>query len=114
MYKKLKSDLMFYKDFYGTVHYSADDELFYGRLEGINDSITFEGTTVKELKSAFEEAVDDYLEICKELNKEPQKPYKGSFNVRIDPELHRKLAIKAIEEGVSLNQVVEEAIKKAV
>ena len=105
---------MVYKDYYGTVHYSADDELFYGKLEGINDSITFEGTTVQELKSAFEEAVDDYLEICKELNKEPQKPYKGSFNVRIDPELHKKLAIKAIEEGVSLNKIVEEAIKRAV
>lgn len=111
---KIKKDSMVYKDYYGTVHYSADDELFYGKLEGINDSITFEGTTVQELKSAFEEAVDDYLEICKELNKEPQKPYKGSFNVRIDPELHKKLAIKAIEEGVSLNKIVEEAIKRAV
>ncbi|MDQ7093633.1 type II toxin-antitoxin system HicB family antitoxin [Desulfosporosinus sp. PR] len=103
-------DVMFYKDYIGSVHYSTEDEVFYGELEGINDSISYEGTSVTELKAAFEEAVEDYLELCQLNGKEPEKAYKGSFNVRIKPELHKKAAQMAIIEGKSLNQYVEEAI----
>lgn len=103
-------DVMFYKDYIGSVHYSTEDEVFYGELEGINDSISYEGTSVTELKAAFEEAVEDYLELCQLNGKEPEKVYKGSFNVRIKPELHKKAAQMAIIEGKSLNQYVEEAI----
>lgn len=103
-------DVMFYKDYIGSVHYSTEDEVFYGELEGINDSISYEGTSVTELKAAFEEAVEDYLELCKLNGKEPEKVYKGSFNVRIKPELHKKAAQMAVIEGKSLNQYVEEAI----
>lgn len=103
-------DVMFYKDYIGSVHYSTEDEVFYGELEGINDLVSYEGTSVTELKAAFEEAVEDYLELCQMNGKEPEKAYKGSFNVRIKPELHKKAAQMAIIEGKSLNQYVEEAI----
>lgn len=105
-------DVMIYKDYIGSVHYSAEDEVFYGILEGINDSISYEGSSVSELKAAFEEAVEDYLELCNLNGKEPEKVYKGSFNIRIKPELHKQAAQKAMLEGKSLNQFVEEAIEK--
>jgi predicted HicB family RNase H-like nuclease len=101
---------MIYKDYIGSVHYSTEDEVFYGELEGVNDLISYEGSSVSELKSAFEEAVEDYLELCKLNGKEPEKMYKGSFNVRISPELHKQAAQRAFMEGKSLNQYVEEAI----
>lgn len=105
-------DVITYKDFIATVHYSAIDEVFHGKLQGVNDLITFEGQTVSQLKSAMEDAVDDYLEICRDLGKDPRKSFKGSFNVRVDPKLHLKAARKSAEEGVSLNQIVEEALSK--
>lgn len=105
---------MKYNGFLGSVNYSDTDEVFYGKLECITDLITFEGTTVKELKQAFEEAVEDYIVTCKEIGKEPQKPFKGVFNVRVKPELHQKAAIIAIEKHVTLNQVVAEALTKYV
>ncbi len=103
-------DVMKYQDYIGSAHYSAEDEVFYGEIEGINDLISFEGSSVKELKSAFEEAVLDYLELCKLNGKEPEKTYKGTFNVRIKPELHKQAAQKALTQGKTLNQYVEEAI----
>lgn len=107
-------DVMVYKDFIGSVHYSTDDEVFFGKIEGIDDSISFEGSSVRELKSAFHEAVEDYLELCKMNGKQPHKTYKGSFNVRISPDLHRQAVRKAAICGVSLNQFVESAIKEKV
>ncbi len=105
-------DVLKYKDFIGSVHYSAEDEAFYGKLEGIDDLITFEGNSVDDLKSSFREAVNDYLEICASTGKSHQKSYKGSFNVRINPDLHKKAAYKSIELGISLNQLVEKAIRE--
>ncbi|MDA8174013.1 MAG: type II toxin-antitoxin system HicB family antitoxin, partial [Nitrospiraceae bacterium] len=93
---------------------SEDDDVFHGKIAAINDLILFEGTSVKELKKAFHEAVDDYLETCKEMGREPQKPYKGSFNVRIPSDLHRKAAAKATMMGVSLNQLVQKALEEKV
>jgi predicted HicB family RNase H-like nuclease len=104
-------DVMKYKDYIGSVHYSTEDEVFFGKVEGINDLISFEGSSVAELKSAFEEAVEDYLELCNLNGKEPEKMYKGSFNIRIRPELHKQAAQRASIEGKSLNQFVEEAIE---
>jgi predicted HicB family RNase H-like nuclease len=108
------SDVMNYKGYFGTVRYSEEDEVFYGKIAGINDLIMFEGASVKELKNAFHEAVDDYLETCKEIGKEPQKPFKGSFNVRIPSELHRKAAKTAAIMGISLNQLVQKALEEKV
>jgi len=108
------TDKLIFKDFIGTVHYSTKDSVFYGKIEGINDLITFEGESVSELKSAFEEAVDDYIALCQEVDKEPLKSFKGSFNIRIDPKLHSKAFKIAAMNGKSLNQFVSEAIKKEV
>lgn len=108
------TDVLEYKTYYGEVHFSAEDEVFYGKIIGINDLVTFEGSTVKELKKAFNEAVDDYLDTCKELGKEPEKTYKGSFNVRIPSELHRQAARHAALRKMTLNDFVRYAIAKLV
>ncbi len=105
-------DVIVYKEYFGSVHYSADDEVFFGKIEGINDSISYEGSSVAELKAAFEEAVEDYIELCHLNGKEPDKTYKGSFNIRIRPELHKQAVQKALTEGKSLNQYIEDAIEK--
>jgi predicted HicB family RNase H-like nuclease len=105
---------MEYKGYIGSVHYSSADEVFHGKIEFITDLVTFEGTSVPELKEAFREAVDDYVALCGEVGKSPEKSLKGVFNVRIKPELHRKAAIKAVEKEMSLNQIVSEAISKYV
>ncbi len=107
-------DVLIYKGYIGSVHYSTDDNVFYGRIEGIRDLILFEGRAVDELKKAFHEAVDDYLEFCKKVNKKPEKPYRGSFNIRISPEMHKQIAIRAAMAGTSLNQFVQKALEKAI
>ena len=104
------NDILEYKTYYAEVHFSAEDEVFHGKIIGINDLVNFEGTTVKELKKAFHEAVDDYLDTCKELGKEPEKTYKGSFNVRIPSELHRQAARYATLKKMTLNDFVRHAI----
>ena len=106
----MMNDILEYKGYFANVHFSAEDEIFYGKIIGINDLVSFEGDSVSELKSAFREAVDDYLETCKELNKEPDKMYKGSFNIRIPSDLHRKAAIVAAINNVTLNDLVKTAI----
>lgn len=107
-------DILKYKDFIGSVHFNAEDEVFYGKIEGINDLVTFEGKSVKELLSSFREAVNDYVELCKANKKPVYKSYKGNFNVRISPELHKKAIQKAISLGIPLNQLVQKAIENEV
>ena len=104
------NDILEYKNYYAEVHFSSEDEVFYGKIIGINDLVSFEGTTVNELKEAFQEAVDDYLITCQELGKDPEKTYKGSFNVRIPSELHRQAARYAILKKMTLNDFVRHAI----
>jgi len=105
-------DVLTYKGFIGTVHFSAEDKVFHGKIEGIDDLVTFEGHSVEELIKAFHNEVDDYIALCKEMGKEPIRSYKGSFNVRISPEMHRKAVEKATKKGLSLNQFVQKAIEK--
>ena len=107
-------DILQYKDFIGSVHFNADDEIFFGRIEGVDDLISFEGNTVSELKQAFEEAVDDYVVLCKEHGKKIEKSYKGSFNVRIAPEIHKKAKMLSIMRGISLNQFIQKAVEQEV
>ncbi len=107
-------DTITYKDVIASVHFHAEDEVFFGRIEGITDLVTFEGSSVQALKSAFEEAVDDYITLCEEVGKDPHKSFKGSFNVRIHPMLHRKAFEKATLHGMTLNQLVQTAIEKEV
>lgn len=108
------NNLLKYKDYYGTVEYSAADELLFGKVIGIRGLISYEGKSIDELKADFETAVDDYLEYCEESGIEPDKQYKGSFNVRISPELHRNLSLYATSRGETLNAAVEQAIKNMV
>jgi len=103
-----------YKDFFGSVEYSADDNCFFGKIIGTTDLVTFEGDSVETLKAAFAEAVEDYLVLCKEAGKEPQKTYKGSFNVRISPDLHKEAVMLASHKGISLNAFVEKTLHEAV
>jgi len=104
-------DVLVYKDFIGSVHFSAEDEVFFGKIEGIEDLVSFEGKSVKEIKNAFEAAVEDYIEICGDNDKELEKSYKGSFNVRMPPDLHRKVKRTAVKLGISLNQFIQKAVE---
>ncbi len=108
------SNLLSYKNYNGTVEYSKEDGCLFGKVVGIKSLLSYEGESVRELEEDFRNVIDEYLEECSERNVEPEQPYKGSFNVRISPELHRNIAIYAIEHGKSLNAVVEEAIGKMV
>ena len=105
------ADVLTYKGFVGSVHFSADDSVFHGRIEGIDDLVTFEGASVEELKAGFKEAVEDYLELCKRTGKRVEKSYRGTFNVRVPPELHRKAARQSALRGISLNQLVQQALE---
>ena len=102
-----------YKDYIGSVSYSAEDEVFYGKIEHINDLITFESSDAHRLKHAFREAVDDYIKFCNEKGIEPEKPFKGSFNVRLKPSLHKRAYQRARESGMSLNKFIEVTLEKA-
>lgn len=102
-----------HKGYIGIVNFSADDELFFGKVHGINDLVTFKGVSVKALKQSFKDAVDDYLKTCAKLKKEPNKTFKGTFNVRLNPELHQKAAITASRRGLTLNDFVKKAISFA-
>ena len=104
-------DVLTYKDFFGSVHFDSDDQVFHGKIEGIEDLVTFEGTSVSELVESFEEAVEDYLNLCSQTGKNPEKSYRGSFNVRISPELHRKAAKEALSIGLSLNQFMQQVLE---
>lgn len=110
----MKKDYLEYKGFHGTVHFSSEDALFFGKVSGVNDLVTFEGTSVKELQKSFEEAVEDYISICERERIPVLKSMKGSFNVRISPELHQKAAIVSSKQGVSLNQFVSKAIENSI
>ena len=100
-----------YKGYTGSIEYSAEDSLLYGKVLGIRGLISYEGATGKELESDFKEAVDTYLADCSRSGVRPEKPFKGSFNVRIPATLHQKAALLAMESKVSLNNFVAEAIR---
>jgi predicted HicB family RNase H-like nuclease len=102
--------MMEYKGYIGTVEYDAEAKLFHGDIINTRDVITFQGTTVKEIEDAFKESIEDYLAWCKQEGAEPEKPYSGKFNLRLSPELHREIAIRAKRLKISINSFVEKAI----
>ena len=108
------SNLLSYRNYNGTVEYSKEDGCLFGKVIGIKSLLSYEGNSVKELEQDFQEVIDAYLNDCKERNIEPEQPYKGTFNVRISPELHRNIAVYAMEHGKTLNAAVEEAIANMV
>lgn len=103
-------DTLTYKGYSGSIKVSVSDNCLHGSLLFIDDKVTYEGSTPKELEDNFKEAVDGYIELCKEIGDEPQAPYKGTFNVRIGSELHRLASIKAYQNDLSLNQFVKDAV----
>ena len=104
---------MTYNGYHARIEYDAEDEVFFGTIAGISDVIGFHGDSVTELKAAFREAVDDYLETCRKIGKEPQRPYSGKMMFRVAPEVHRRAALAAELSGKSLNQWAEEALEEA-
>lgn len=106
-------NVMEYKGYKARVEFDADDGCFIGHLAGINDVVGFHGETVAEIKAAFIEAVDDYVETCRMVGKQAEKPYSGKVMFRFSPEVHARAALKAELEGKSLNQWAEEVIAEA-
>lgn len=103
-----------YNGYIGTVNFSEKDNVFFGKVEGIDGLVNFEGESVSELVSAFHEAVDDYVAYCQEEGIEPHKSYSGSLNVRINPETHSKVATLAKQAGITINAFIKSAIEKQV
>ena len=108
------SSVVRYRGYVGSVEFSEEDCLFYGKVLGIRGLISYEGSSAKELLEGFHGAVDEYLSVCNAEEIEPEKPYEGSFNVRIEPELHQQAALCAMAMKISLNSFVESAIRKSV
>ena len=103
-----------YKGYIGSVAYSEPDKVFFGKIEGIDGLVNYEGESVKELTESFHEAVEDYLIFCEEHGWKPEKSYTGTFNVRIAPDTHRDIANLAAEAGISINAFVKRALSDAV
>lgn len=103
-----------YKGYIGSVDYSEPDKVFFGKIEGIDGLVNYEGESVSELTAAFHEAVEDYLAFCDDHGVKPEKSYSGTFNVRIAPMTHREIANRAAEAGITINAFVKKALDKAV
>lgn len=107
------SNVLAYKGYFAPVEFDAEQHVLTGMVAGIRDAIVFEGSTVEEVERCFHDAVDDYLVFCAEKGKEPERAFKGSFNVRTGSELHKQAALAAAKRGESLNKFVTEAISAA-
>ncbi|WP_265823759.1 type II toxin-antitoxin system HicB family antitoxin [Geovibrio ferrireducens] len=103
-----------YKGYVGSVVFDSDAEIFYGEVVGLRDVITFQGMTTQEIKQAFQESIDDYLDFCKERGEKPEKPYSGRFVLRTSAELHKKIAAQAATEGKSINAFINETLEKVI
>ncbi len=108
------SNTIEYNGYIGTIEYSQEDKCFFGKLDMINDLVTFEATNANDLEENFKNAVDEYIETCKQLGREPQKAFKGVFNVRTGSELHMAAVRNALKMGVSLNSYIKSLIEKDV
>lgn len=104
---------MEYKGYSAKVEFDSDANIFHGEVINLRDVITFEGETVKKLKQAFQDSVDDYLDFCAQRGEAPEKPYSGKFVIRVEPELHKNITIEARKAGKSLNVWISDAIYKA-
>lgn len=104
---------MQYKGYVGSVEFSEEDQLLYGKVLGIRGMITYEGENAAELVADFHGAIDDYLTTCEAEGMTPEVAYKGSFNVRLNPELHKQLAIYAMEHQMSLNSYIEKTLERS-
>jgi predicted HicB family RNase H-like nuclease len=105
------NNMMQYRDYFGSIHYSDEDQILYGKVEYIRSLISFEGKDVSSLRANFEAAINDYLALCEDKKITPEKPFKGTFNVRVGSQLHRQAALFAQEQGVNLNKLVTDALE---
>ncbi|MBE6949424.1 MAG: type II toxin-antitoxin system HicB family antitoxin [Ruminococcaceae bacterium] len=105
------NNILKYKGYLARIEFSVEDMVLYGKIEGIKDLVNFESDSIDKIEEEFHNAVDEYLQMCEELGENPDKAYSGTFNVRISPALHRKLAMKAYKTGMTLNSAVETAIE---
>jgi len=103
-----------YKGYIGHVEFDEDAEIFYGEVINTKDIITFQGKTVKELKQAFIDSIDDYLDFCTSRGEKPEKPFSGKLNLRLTPDIHREAYITAKCEGMSLNTWIVDTVKEAI
>jgi predicted HicB family RNase H-like nuclease len=101
---------MTYKGYEAVVSFDDDADLFHGELINTRDVITFQGRSVKELRTAFKDSVEDYLDFCKVRGEEPEKPFSGKLILRVDPGLHRDLALQARRQGKSLNALITDRL----
>jgi predicted HicB family RNase H-like nuclease len=108
------SNILEHKGYRARVEFDADDQIFFGRLAGIRDGVSFHADNVPALLEAFREAVDDYLETCHQIGKKPERPYSGKLMLRVDPMIHAKSAEAAELAGKSLNQWTEDVLRHAV
>lgn len=106
------SAILEHKGYFGSAEFSAEDNVFHGKLLYIRSLVTYESDNVDGLKKAFHEAVDDYLDMCQANDLKPETPFKGSFNVRVGRNLHRNLALEAARRGVSLNSLIVQALER--
>lgn len=103
-------DILKYGEYEGTAELDMDRHVCRGKILFIDDLVTYEAASPADLQREFEAAVDDYVETCASLGREPQKPFKGLFNVRVSPALHRAVALRALADGVSQNDVAVRAL----
>ena len=104
------STILKYKGYGTKIEYDVESAVLFGKIEGISDLVTFESKNADDIVQEFHSAVDDYLQFCADVGKNPDKEYKGLFNVRVNPNIHKMLAIEALREGKTLNSLVEESI----
>ena len=105
---------MTHRGYAAHIEYSEEDQAFVGHIAGIRDVVGFHGESVQELRAAFIEAVDDYLETCAKLGRSPQKPYSGKIMLRVDPAIHARAAAAAEAQGKSLNAWAQELLQRAI
>jgi predicted HicB family RNase H-like nuclease len=106
--------MMEYKGYIGAIEFDPSIDAFHGRVLGLQDVVTFQGRSLDELRREMAESIEDYLEFCAEVGKDPERPYRGEFLVRTTPELHRAAAQQAEASGMSLNAWVEATIASVV
>lgn len=107
------TSVMNHKGYSARIEYDDEDGVFTGMIAGLRDGVGFHGDTVDSLRAAFHEAVEDYIETCAKIGKEPQHAFSGQVMFQVNPEVHRKAAMAAELAGKSLNQWAEEALKRA-
>jgi len=110
----MSSNTLKYKSQIGSIEHDLDRGMLYGKLLFINDLVTYEAENLPALEAEFKVSVDEYLADCEAMGIQPNKPFKGSFNIRIGRDLHKKLAMKAADEGLGLNEAVQQAVEQFV